>query len=116
VPQADSQHRKGVALIIAAAAAVVWSTAPFFTRLLSYDSWTILFWRGKTGQGAHGSSRPSGDFQNSQLCLRSVKQALLSGLRVLRTSGWLTDMLRGSIRQAFVETADALCYSFRGLD
>jgi EamA domain-containing membrane protein RarD len=51
VPQADRQHRKGVALIIAAA--VAWSTAPFFTRLLHYDSWTILFWRGKTGQGAH---------------------------------------------------------------
>jgi hypothetical protein len=47
VPQADSQHRKGVALIIAAA--VAWSTAPFFTRLLSYDSWTILFWRGLFG-------------------------------------------------------------------
>ena len=28
------------------AAAVAWSTAPFFTRLLSHDSWTILFWRG----------------------------------------------------------------------
>jgi drug/metabolite transporter (DMT)-like permease len=63
VPQADRQHRKGVALIIAAA--VAWSTAPFFTRLLQYDSWTILFWRGLFGggfialflvltQGAHG--------------------------------------------------------------
>ena len=63
MPQADRQHRKGVALIIAAA--VAWSTAPFFTRLLHYDSWTILFWRGLFGggfialflvltQGAHG--------------------------------------------------------------
>ena len=63
MPQADRQHRKGVALIIAAA--VAWSTAPFFTRLLQYDSWTILFWRGLFGggfialflvltQGAHG--------------------------------------------------------------
>ena len=61
--QADRQHRRGVALIIAAA--VAWSTAPFFTRLLQYDSWTILFWRGLFGggfialflvltQGAHG--------------------------------------------------------------
>jgi len=49
VPQADRQHRKGVALIIAAA--VAWSTAPFFTRLLQYDSWTILFWRGLFGGG-----------------------------------------------------------------
>lgn len=63
MPQADRQHRKGVALIIAAA--VAWSTAPFFTRPLHYDSWTILFWRGLFGggfialflvltQGAHG--------------------------------------------------------------
>ena len=63
MPQADRQHRKGVVLIVAAA--VAWSTAPFFTRLLHYDSWTILFWRGLFGggfialflvltQGAHG--------------------------------------------------------------
>jgi drug/metabolite transporter (DMT)-like permease len=49
VPQADQQHRRGVALIIAAA--VAWSTAPFFTRLLHFDSWTILFWRGLFGGG-----------------------------------------------------------------
>lgn len=47
MPPADRQHRKGVALIIAAA--VAWSTAPFFTWLLHYDSWTILFWRGLFG-------------------------------------------------------------------
>ena len=39
-----SQHRVGIALVVAAA--IAWSTAPFFTRLLPYDSWTILFWRG----------------------------------------------------------------------
>jgi|GraSoiStandDraft_4_1057263.scaffolds.fasta_scaffold125449_2 drug/metabolite transporter (DMT)-like permease len=44
VRDAHSQRRLGVFLIIAAA--VAWSTAPFFTRLLSHDSWTILFWRG----------------------------------------------------------------------
>ena len=42
--EARSQHRLGIALVVAAA--VFWSTAPFFTRLLAYDSWTILFWRG----------------------------------------------------------------------
>src|SRR3954468_3626602 len=42
--EARSQHRLGIALVVAAA--VFWSTAPFFTRLLHYDSWTILFWRG----------------------------------------------------------------------
>jgi drug/metabolite transporter (DMT)-like permease len=48
--QADRQHRLGVVLIVAAATA--WSTAPFFTRLLPYDSWTILFWRGLFGGGS----------------------------------------------------------------
>jgi drug/metabolite transporter (DMT)-like permease len=44
-----SQRRTGIALVVAAA--VAWSTAPFFTRLLPFDSWTILFWRGLFGGG-----------------------------------------------------------------
>ena len=48
--QADRQHRLGIVLIVAAA--IAWSTAPFFTRLLYYDSWTILFWRGLFGGGS----------------------------------------------------------------
>ena len=44
-----SQHRLGIALVVAAA--IAWSTAPFFTRLLPYDSWTLLFWRGLFGGG-----------------------------------------------------------------
>jgi len=44
-----SQHRLDIALVVAAA--VAWSTAPFFTRLLPFDSWTILFWRGLFGGG-----------------------------------------------------------------
>jgi drug/metabolite transporter (DMT)-like permease len=44
MPGSGRQRRKGVALVVAAA--VAWSTAPFFTRLLPFDSWTILFWRG----------------------------------------------------------------------
>jgi drug/metabolite transporter (DMT)-like permease len=46
----DRQHRTGVVLIVAAA--IAWSTAPFFTRLLHFDSWTILFWRGLFGGGS----------------------------------------------------------------
>jgi drug/metabolite transporter (DMT)-like permease len=43
-----SQRRTGIVLVLAAA--VAWSTAPFFTRLLALlDSWTILFWRGLSG-------------------------------------------------------------------
>jgi drug/metabolite transporter (DMT)-like permease len=44
-----SQRRTGIILVVAAA--VAWSTAPFFTRLLPFDSWTILFWRGLFGGG-----------------------------------------------------------------
>src|SRR5882724_5362515 len=49
MPDARSQRRTGIALVTAAA--VAWSTAPFFTRLLIFDSWTILFWRGLFGGG-----------------------------------------------------------------
>jgi drug/metabolite transporter (DMT)-like permease len=43
-----SQRRTGIVLVLAAA--IAWSTAPFFTRLLALlDSWTILFWRGLSG-------------------------------------------------------------------
>src|SRR6476469_8311674 len=45
-----SQRRTGIALVIAAA--VAWSTAPFFTKLLPLDSWTILFWRRLCGGAA----------------------------------------------------------------
>ena len=38
---------KGIILVVAAA--IAWSTAPFFTRILHFDSWTILFWRGLFG-------------------------------------------------------------------
>jgi drug/metabolite transporter (DMT)-like permease len=47
--ETDKQHRIGVALVVAAA--VAWSTAPLFTRLLPLDSWTIVFWRGLFGGG-----------------------------------------------------------------
>jgi drug/metabolite transporter (DMT)-like permease len=46
----DRQHRAGIALVVAAA--IAWSTAPFFTRLFQFDSWTILFWRGLFGGGS----------------------------------------------------------------
>src|SRR5579864_7596363 len=49
MPHHDRQHRTGIVLIVAAA--IAWSTAPFFTRLLHFDSWTILFWRGLFGGG-----------------------------------------------------------------
>lgn len=42
--QPRSERGLGIALVISAA--IAWSTAPFFTRLLPFDPWTILFWRG----------------------------------------------------------------------
>ena len=37
-------YRFGVLCVTASA--VAWSTAGFFTRLIPFDAWTILFWRG----------------------------------------------------------------------
>lgn len=44
---AARDYRIGLALSIGAA--VAWSTAGFFTRLIPHDSFTILFWRGIFG-------------------------------------------------------------------
>jgi len=86
---AASQHRLGIALVIAAA--IAWSTAPFFTRLLPYDSWTILFWRGLFGGG-----------------LITVIMVLLQGRAGLRdllgmsTSGWLVSLYSTLGMMAFI--------------
>src|SRR5262245_13642235 len=42
----DSVAKEGLGIALVAAAAVAWSTAPLFVRLLPFDSFTILFWRG----------------------------------------------------------------------
>jgi len=76
MPQADRQHRTGVALIVAAA--IAWSTAPFFVRLLHFDSWTILFWRGLFG----------GSFVALFLIVTQGRRGLRD-LVMLRPSGWL---------------------------
>jgi drug/metabolite transporter (DMT)-like permease len=78
--QADRQHRTGIVLIVAAA--IAWSTAPFFTRLLHFDSWTILFWRGLFG--------------GSSIALFLILTQGLAGARslvVLKTNGWLVACL-----------------------
>src|SRR3954470_7933487 len=75
---ADShhQHRTGIALVITAA--VAWSTAPLFTRLLHYDSWTILFWRGLFGGGFIAA-----------FLIVTQGRAGLRELTGMRASGWL---------------------------
>jgi drug/metabolite transporter (DMT)-like permease len=42
-----SEYRLG--LVLVTASAMAWSTAGFFTRLISLDSWTMLAWRGIFG-------------------------------------------------------------------
>lgn len=48
---ADIRRERRLGIILVIAAAIAWSTAPFFTRLLSHDSWTILFWRSVFASG-----------------------------------------------------------------
>jgi EamA domain-containing membrane protein RarD len=77
---AEHQRRVGVALVIAAA--VAWSTAPFFTRLLHFDSWTILFWRGLFG----GASI-------ALFLVVTQGWCSLRDLIVMKPSGWLVASL-----------------------
>lgn len=77
---AHSRHRLGIALV--AAAAVAWSTAPFFTRLLPFDSWTILFWRGLFGGGVIAA-----------VLVLTQGRAGLRDLAGMGRSGWLVASL-----------------------
>jgi drug/metabolite transporter (DMT)-like permease len=64
------------------AAAIAWSTAPFFTKLLHFDSWTILFWRGLFGGGS--------------IALFLVLTQGRSGVRdlfAMKANGWLVAVL-----------------------
>jgi drug/metabolite transporter (DMT)-like permease len=78
--ETDSQRRTGIALVIAAA--VAWSTAPFFTRLLPLDSWTILFWRGLFGGGLIAT-----------VLVLTQGRAGLRDLAMMGKSGWLVASL-----------------------
>ena len=75
-----AQRRTGIALVVAAA--VAWSTAPFFTRLLAFDSWTILFWRGLFGGGLIAA-----------VLLITQGRAGLRDLAMMGKSGWLVASL-----------------------
>jgi drug/metabolite transporter (DMT)-like permease len=75
-----SQRRTGIALVIAAA--VAWSTAPFFTRLLPFDSWTILFWRGLFGGGLIAA-----------VLVLTQGRSGLRDLAMMGKSGWLVASL-----------------------
>src|SRR5690348_17058406 len=47
------RHREGVALVLLAT--VAWSAGGLFTRLLPFDLWTIVAWRGVFGTGFIGA-------------------------------------------------------------
>jgi len=84
-----SQQRLGIALVVAAA--IAWSTAPFFTRLLPYDSWTILFWRGWFGGGMIVA-----------IMLVLQGRAGLRDLIRMSKSGWLVASLSAAAMIAFI--------------
>jgi drug/metabolite transporter (DMT)-like permease len=84
-----SQHRLGIALVVAAA--VAWSTAPFFTRLLPFDSWTILFWRGLFG----------GSLIAALLVLMQGRAGLRDLTRIGK-NGWLVALLSTLGMVAFI--------------
>src|SRR5215475_7605809 len=86
---AVSQHRMG--LLLVAAAAVAWSTAPFFTRLLPFDAWTILFWRGLFG----------GSLIIAFLLTAQGRDAL-GQLTKMGRSGWLVALLSTLGMVAFI--------------
>jgi drug/metabolite transporter (DMT)-like permease len=65
-------HRLGVILVTAAA--LIWSTAGFFTRLIAVDTWTLLFWRSLFGA--------------LFLLVVLVRQERRGALRAIRTMGW----------------------------
>jgi drug/metabolite transporter (DMT)-like permease len=80
VTRIHSQVQLGTTLVIAAA--VAWSTAPVFTRLLPFDSWTILFWRGLLGGGMIAA-----------VLVLTQGRAGLNDLARMGRSGWLVASL-----------------------
>jgi drug/metabolite transporter (DMT)-like permease len=51
--EACARHREGVLLVLLAT--VAWSAGGLFTRLLPFDLWTIVFWRGVFGTAFIGA-------------------------------------------------------------
>jgi hypothetical protein len=52
---AGERARRRLGLLAVVAAAVVFSTAGLFTRLIAADTWTVLFWRGLLGGASIGA-------------------------------------------------------------
>ena len=89
MPKSWSVQSVGVALVVAAA--VAWSTAPIFVRLLAFDSWTIVFWR----------SVFAGCFVTAFLVLTQGRQGL-KDLLWMQRGGWLFAVLSAIGMIAFI--------------
>ncbi len=73
---AGAHAQRNTAMLLVVLAATAWSTAPYFVRVLHYDSWTILFWRGVFGTAL------------IMLCLFAMQgRAMFADLRHLGTRG-----------------------------
>lgn len=88
---ADIRRERRLGIILVIAAAIAWSTAPFFTRLLSHDSLTILFWRGVFASGLI-----------SIFLLATEGRAGLRELVAMERSGWLVASLSTLAMLAFI--------------
>lgn len=88
---ADIRRERRLGIILVIAAAIAWSTAPFFTRLLFHDSWTILFWRGIFASGLI-----------SIFLLATEGRAGLRELVAMERSGWLVASLSTLAMLAFI--------------
>jgi drug/metabolite transporter (DMT)-like permease len=87
----ESHHQNRTGIMLVVAAAVAWSTAPLFTRLLPYDSWTILFWRGLFGGGFIAA-----------LLIVTQGRSGLRELTGMRANGWLVAGLSTLAMVAFI--------------
>jgi drug/metabolite transporter (DMT)-like permease len=78
----STETRVGVALIVAAA--VAWSTAGFFTRLIPVGLWTMLVWRNLFG----------GVFMMLYL-VATKRRGLIASFAALGSIGWLAALING---------------------
>ena len=75
---------QGVGVALVASAAIAWSTAPLFVRLLPFDSFTILFWRGVFAGLRYVVRDPLlGPMMAAAAFMNFIAQALIAMLPVL---------------------------------
>ena len=78
-------------ILLVTASAVIWSTAGIFTRIVSADVWTILFWRGVFSAG----------FIFAFLVL-TLGSGLLRDFRRLGVAGWASAVIGAAATVCFI--------------